>query len=383
MPSASAHVNGIGTATPAHDMHDKFIDYVVETLSDPREQALFQRMAARSGIAHRRAIFAPDSDPDRLDTTGFYRRERFPCTSERMQRFAQEAPALAQAAVHDLSMRLGPSCLKGLTHLITVTCTGFTAPGLDLALMRRFELGPDIARTQVGFMGCNAALNGLKLADSIVRADERARVLVVNIELCSLHLQVPRGVDQALMFLLFADGAAATLVTADTVGLRLDRFAQEIIPDTEGDITWRIGDQGFDMHLSGAVPRQIARHVRGHVCNLLGQASPGQTSMDEIELWAIHPGGRSILDAAQAALELTDQKLATSRGVLHDHGNMSSSTVPFILRRMLDMGASQPGAGQPGEARRGGARRGVARRGVALGFGPGLSIESLAFAEAA
>jgi predicted naringenin-chalcone synthase len=136
------------------------------------------------------------------------------------------------------------------------------------------------------------------------------------------------------------------------------------------------------------VPRQIARHVRGHVCDLLGQASSGQTSMDEIELWAIHPGGRSILDAAQAALELTDQKLATSRGVLHDHGNMSSSTVPFILRRMLDMGAGQRGEANLGEAslgggRRAGGRRGGGRRGVALGFGPGLSIESLAFAEAA
>jgi predicted naringenin-chalcone synthase len=356
---ATAHINAVGIAAPPHDMHDRFVDYAAESLADPRERALFRRMAARSGIAHRRSVFAPDVHPDRLETTGFYRRDKFPSTAARMERFAAEAPALAIAAVEDLLQRLGPSSLSGLTHLIAVTCTGFTAPGIDVALMRRFGLAADIERTQVGFMGCNAALNGLKLARHIVRSDARARVLVLNLELCSLHLQSPRSVDQALMFLLFADGAAATLVTAESFGLALERFSQAIVPGTEGEITWGIGDQGFDMHLSGAVPRHIAQHLSAHVAGLLGQ-----TAIEAIDLWAVHPGGRTVLDAVQASLGLPEEKLAVSRGVLHDHGNMSSVTVPFILRRILDTG-------------------GRGRNGVALGFGPGLGIESLTFSEAA
>jgi len=359
MNIANAHINAIGIAAPAHDMHEQFIEYAFGALEDPRERALFKRMAARSGIAHRRALFAPDMDAGRLDSSGFYRRDGFPSTAARMARFGAEAPALAIAAVEDLEERLGPGRLSGLTHLITVTCTGFTAPGIDIALMRRFGLSAAIERTQVGFMGCNAALNAFKLARHIVRSDERARVLVLNLELCSLHLQEPKSVDRALMYLLFADGAAATLVSAESFGLALHRFSQAVLPDTAGEITWGIGDQGFDMHLSGEVPRHIGRHLAGHVADLLDQ-----TPMADIELWAIHPGGRSVLDAAQTSLELEDEKLVVSRSVLRDHGNMSSATVPFILRRMLDA----PGSG---------------RRGVALGFGPGLGIESMSFAEAA
>ena len=361
-PSASpatAHINAVGIASPPHDVHERFVDYAAESLEQPRERALFRRMAARSGIARRRSVFAPDDHPERIETTGFYRRNGFPATAARMQRFAAEAPALAIAAVEDLTERLGPSCLSGLTHLITVTCTGFTAPGIDVALIRRFGLPADVERTQVGFMGCNAALNGMKLARHILRSDARARVLVLNLELCSLHLQTPRSVDQALMFLLFADGAAATLVTAESFGLALERFSQAILPETEAEITWGIGDQGFDMHLSGAVPRHIAKHLPGHVAGLLGQ-----TAVESVDLWAVHPGGRTVLDAVQASLGLPEEKLAVSRGVLNDHGNMSSVTVPFILRRILEEG-------------------GRGRSGVALGFGPGLGIESLTFREAA
>jgi predicted naringenin-chalcone synthase len=276
-----------------------------------------------------------------------------------MTRFAAAAPELAVAAVEDLVARLGPGALAGLTHLVPVTCTGFAAPGIDLALMRRFDLPQDVERTQIGFMGCNAAFNGLKLARHVVRSDPRARVLVVNVELCTLHFQPPRGVDEALTFLLFADGAAASLVTAEPRGLALDRFAQTILPDTADEITWRVGDRGFDMHLSGDVPRHIARHLPAHVAALVGQ-----TPLDDIPLWAVHPGGRSVLDAVQGALGLGEDAMAASRAVLRERGNMSSATTPFVLRRLMDA----PGAG---------------RRGVALGFGPGLGVESLAFAEAA
>lgn len=355
----SACINAIGIAAPPNDIHGKFVDYVTNGLNDPREKTVFRRMAARSGIARRLSVLTPDPRPGRIDGQDFYRSGAFPATSVRMARFAAEAPRLAIAAVEDLSARVGAGGIIGLTHLITVTCTGFTAPGIDIALIERFGLSPEIERTQVGFMGCNAAFNALKLARHIVRSDPRARVLVVNVELCTLHFQQPQSVDEALMFLLFADGAAATLVTADAYGLTLDRFSQAILPDTKAEITWAIGDQGFDMHLSGDVPRHIARHLPAHVAGLLGQMP-----LSDIDLWAVHPGGRSVLDAVEGALGLPAPALRTSRDVLHDHGNLSSVTVPFILHRMM-------------------ASSGRGRRGVALGFGPGLGIESLTFREAA
>lgn len=357
--NAQAYINAIGVSAPANDIQAKFIDYVGEQLADDRQKALFRRMAARSDISSRSSILAPHHAPDQIDTEGFYQPGLFPPTAVRMERFAIEAPGLAIAAVEDLIERAGPNALAGISHLITATCTGFVAPGIDVAVMDRFGLSAGIERTQVGFMGCNAAFNALKLARHIVRSDRLARVLVINVELCTLHFQIPRSVDEALMYLLFGDGAAATLVTQEAGGFRLDRFAQAIIPDTRGEITWTIGDQGFDMFLSGEVPRHIGHHLPAHIAELLGQNAP-----EDISLWAVHPGGRSVLGAVETALALPAPALATSRGVLREFGNLSSVTVPFILERMLSEG-------------------GRGRRGVALGFGPGLAIESFTFAEAA
>jgi predicted naringenin-chalcone synthase len=327
MTPPAAHINAIGLAAPPFEVHDKFLDYASNVLPNPRERALFRRMAGRSGIARRRSVLAPDPRGDRIDAGGFYREGAFPPTSRRTARFAEEAPPLGIAAVEDLSQRLGAGCLAGVTHLLAVTCTGFTAPGLDLAVMRHFGIDPGVERTQVGFMGCNAAFNGLKLARHIVRSEPRARVLVLNLELCTPHLQPPRDVEEAPMFLLFADGAAAALVTADAFGLSLDRSAQTILPGTEREITWSVGDQGFDMHLSGQVPRHVGHHLPAHVAGLLGQ-----TPLAEIDLWAVHPGGRTVLDAVQDALELPDAALATSRAVLREHGTCRRSRCPSSWR---------------------------------------------------
>lgn len=354
-----AYINAIGTSNPPHNVHPRFVDYVTGTFDDARQKALFSRMANRSGIASRCSIFAPDFSVGKIDVEGFYTPGSFPGTAERMKRFAIEAPGLAVAAVQDLANRAGPNAIVSISHLITVTCTGFMAPGIDIALMDRFGMSNDVERTHVGFMGCNAAFNALKLARHIVRSDDQARVLVVNVELCTLHFQEPRSVDEALMYLLFGDGAAAALVTADASGIRLDRFAQTVLPDTREHITWSIGSQGFDMFLSGDVPRHIGNNLPAHIAALLDQ-----DRVDEIELWAVHPGGRSVLASVEAALELPQSALATSRKVLNRFGNISSVTVPFILSDMMAEG-------------------GRGRRGVALGFGPGLGVESFTFTEIA
>ena len=357
-PSDDVWLNAIGTATPAHDVHEKFLAYVPGMLANGTDRRLFDRMARRSGIAHRFSVLAPDTHPDRIDTDGFYARGDFPGTAARMRRYQTEALPLAVRAVEELAAVEGSGWSAGITHLIVTSCTGFAAPGLDAGLISRFGLDPAVERTIVGFMGCNAAMNALKLARHVVRSDPRAKVLMVNLELCTLHNQETEDLEQALCFLLFADGCAASLVSAEPRGLALERFGSAVLAEAADLITWHIGDVGFDMRLSGEVPAEIARHLPAHVAGLLGQRSHA-----EIELWAVHPGGRSVLDAVEGTLGLTPASLAASRGVLRDFGNMSSATTMFVLKRLM------------AEERRGG--------GVALGFGPGLSIEGMAFRSAA
>lgn len=351
---AGVWLNAIGTATPPHDVHAKFIDYAPAMLATARDRRLFARMVARSGIVHRYSVLEPDSDRSALDTGGFYRRGSFPTTDARMATFEAQALPLALAAVGNLGAEEGTSWKDGLSHLIITCCTGFVAPGLDAALIDRLGLDSAIERTLVGFMGCNAAFNGLKLARHIVRSEPRARVLVLSLELCTLHLQETADLEQALSFLIFADGCAAAIISEEPRGLRLDRFASVVLQEGAGLITWRIGGAGFEMHLSGEVPAALSRSLPAHVATIAGQRP-----LDEISAWAVHPGGRSVLDAVEASLELGEDALAPSRAVLRDFGNMSSATVLFVLARMLAGGHVGPG--------------------LAFGFGPGLSIESMAF----
>ena len=344
-----AWLNRIGTAVPPHDMHAAFVEFGRDTLIDPHRRALFDRMASLADIEHRYAIFEPGPKPRDtiLDAGGFYRRGAFPSTAARMALYEPHALDLAMRAVRALDA-------DGITHLIVASCTGFTAPGLDFQIMRAADLPDSTQRTTVGFMGCFAAVNALKLADQIVRADRQSRVLVVNLELCSLHLQEDfQDVPKMLSFLLFADGASAALVTAEASGIALGRFQAALVPRSEGLITWRIGDGGFEMHLSGQVPGRIRRWLPVH--------GPALLPADPPALWAVHAGGRSILDAVQQGLELAPDALRYSREVLRAYGNMSSATLMFVLARMLD----DPDA------------RGA---GIGMAFGPGLTVETFGFA---
>lgn len=347
-----AFINRIATSVPPHDVHQKFLDYAPLMLADPRERRLFQRMAERAQIEHRYSFLMPDPAPTLLDRAGFFRRGAFPDTATRMRFYEAHALGLALDALAALD--LGET-RREITHLLVTTCTGFYAPGLDLQIIERLGLRHDVERTMIGFMGCQAAIPALKLAAYIVKARPRARVLVVNLELCTIHLQETATLESLLSFVLFADGCAASLVSAAPEGMEITGFSSVVLPEGREQITWHIGRSGFLMWLDGAVPATIARGLPSHVAPLLNGRS-----VDEVGLWAVHPGGRSVLDAVEAALDLDATALAASRGVLRDFGNMSSATVMFVLSRLL------------GRARR-------SEPGVALAFGPGLTAEAMTF----
>jgi predicted naringenin-chalcone synthase len=222
-----------------------------------------------------------------------------------------------------------------------------------------------VERTIVGFMGCAAAVPSLRLAHHIVHSNPAARVLVVTCELCTLHLQETANLETILSFLLFGDGAAAALVTAEPSGIAMEDFRAAVIPQSQGLITWQIGDQGFDMHLSGEVPGRIAQALRAERAGDDENGLLRGENVQDIALWAVHGGGRTVLDAVEAGLALAPGTLQQSRQVLHDYGNMSSSTVMFVLQRMLQARRTSEST--------------ATRRGLAIAFGPGMVAESFRF----
>jgi len=342
----TAHINRVATTVPDNDVHDVFVGFARSLLDDPRAQGVFDKMAQKAQIAHRYSCL-PQDDAERV-----YGRGESPTTAQRMQLFEKHAAPLAVRTVGKLD--LGADAAR-VSHLIVTSCTGMYAPGLDLDLVAECGLGPSVERTMVGFMGCYAAINALKLSRHIVRSDPDARVLVVNLELCSLHLQRVKSLEQVLSFLVFGDGCAAALVTADPVGLAMDRFHAALVPDTRGLITWKVRDIGFDMFLSGRVPGAISQGLSAVGGDIL-EGAPAAA----IDLWAVHPGGRSVLDAVERGMGLAPEVLSASRRVLLDHGNMSSATVMFVLQRVMAAAATD-------------------QRGCAMSFGPGLTAETMLF----
>jgi alpha-pyrone synthase len=355
-----AFINRIATATPPHDVHQPFLRFGQLMLrEDKRKLALFNRMADRSGISHRYSFIQPDPSGAVVDTDGFYRPGGFPNTAARMKKFEACAPGLAVQTAEKL---LAGEDRSRITHVLVTSCTGLAAPGIDLELIERCGLGPNVERTMVGFMGCYAAINALKLARHIVRSEPGARVLALNLELCTLHLHETDDLEQILSFLLFADGCAAALISADPVGVEIKSFRAALVPDTRQLIRWNIRDQGFDMILSGGVPGAIRKALSETREDLLGGAN-------DIDLWAVHPGGRTVLDAVEQAFGLPAEALSASRSVLNDYGNMSSGTVMFVLDRIMRQAA---GSGQKS-----------GQNGCAMSFGPGLVAETMMFRMAA
>jgi predicted naringenin-chalcone synthase len=347
----TAYINRIVTGVPEHDIHGLFVGFA-RTLLEPRARAVFDRMAVKAQIARRFSVLPASGSPGAPSVAEFYPAGRFPSTGQRMERFETCAPALAADTVAKLDLG---TAARSISHVIVTTCTGMVAPGIDLELIDRCGLDPSVERTVIGFMGCYAAINGLKLARHVVRSSPESRVLVVNLELCTLHLQEAHDLERVLSFLVFGDGCAASVVSGRASGIAMDRFHASVLPETRELITWKVRDLGFDMFLSGRIPGAIARGLEGAAPAVLDGAAPG-----DIDLWAVHPGGRSILDAVEHGLALSPRALATSRSVLERFGNMSSATVMFVLEAMFDSAR----AGQ---------------RGCAMSFGPGLTAETMLF----
>lgn len=394
-PNAS-WVLGIGSALPVHsisqgqslvfakqmlfpsDLHGRAVDALYrKSAVDRRGSVLLEgELAGQAAEAVSQSFFPPAESAA----------ERGPTTRQRIQRFHEEALPLARracvSALRDASVRV-----EQVTHLVVVTCTGFQSPGIDVGLIRELGLAPETERVQVGFMGCHGAINGLRVAHGLSGRDPAARILVVCVELCSLHYQYGWETDHVVSNAIFADGAAAVVIggdraTADArearrrgdtacgddaegsdppseAGSRLARRAAELfatgsywIADSEQAMTWKIGDHGFEMTLSAEVPERIRAELPGYLESWLARHG---LHWGDIGGWAVHPGGPRILSAVQSSLGLTDDQLADSRQVLADHGNMSSPTMLFILERFAR--ADRPGPW------------------LMLGFGPGLEVE--------
>jgi predicted naringenin-chalcone synthase len=352
----SAYLNAVGSAVPDHDIHTAFIGWA-RTRVDARSERVFDRMAGRSGIIHRWSVLPPTADGGSpVDDSGFYAVEPHPGTAVRMTLYAEHAPDLAIRAIEALRAKVA---VEGITHLVVASCTGFVAPGIDQIIARRLGLSASVERLLIGFMGCYAAVVALRSARHIVRSEPDARVLVVTVELSTLHLQPANEIESLLAMLQFGDGAAAALVTSDASGFALDAPFAASLPESEALIRWDVTDAGFAMHLSGEVPGRIATALSDAAFR---DVVSGGQAPDTVDAWAVHAGGRSILDAVEHALHLSPEALSASRQVLAENGNMSSATLMFVFERLL--------AGPPVE------------HGVALAFGPGLAAEGFGFRSA-
>lgn len=286
-----------------------------------------------------------------------------PTTGERNAVYRDEAPALTASAARDAIAGSGYDADE-ITHVITASCTGFFAPGPDFLLVQELGIPPTVERYHIGFMGCAAAFPALRAATRMSEAQPGAVVLVVCVELCSIHIRSSRDPEQIVASAVFGDGAAAAIVASAeprTSGpvLEIGGFTTAVTAEGEQDMDWTIGDSGFEMRLTARVPRIIGREIAGAVGGMLGE---GADPLAEVDGWAVHPGGRSVLDRVQAALGLPDAALAHSRAVLRDYGNMSSATILFILRRLL-----------------GDDSLGDAARVAGICFGPGLTVETALF----
>jgi predicted naringenin-chalcone synthase len=357
--AVSTFLHAIQTAVPEHSYTQEEASRVMLNALEPGSRAskLTHRIYAHSGIDKRHSVIADlrNGGGDFIDKNGHF---RSPSTGVRNEHYMRHARPLFEEAARKTLNAAPAFDAADITHVITASCTGFYAPGPDFHLVRDLGLSPDVRRVHVGFMGCYAAFPALTMARAFCAQDPDAVVLVVCLELCSLHLEPSDEVDDILAFSVFADGAAAALVSnrkpAHADALQFLSMDSTIAPDSEEDMAWTIGDRGFKMVLSTYVPKILEANIADVVDPVLDQS--GLTRKD-ITHWAVHPGGRAILDKVRDGLHIDESHLTASREILRTYGNMSSATILFVLHRLL-------GTSQPGE------------RVMAMAFGPGLTVET-------
>ncbi len=374
----AVYIHRLETSVPDTHYEQAFASELMQKNVSDREavRRILRSIYHNSGIRKRHSVISDFNGVG--DAPLFFNADgstaKPPDTKRRNEVYTREARKHF-VALADSLIRNTPGFKKeDITHVITISCTGFFAPGPDYFVVRDLGLSGSTERYHIGFMGCYAAFQGLKMADSFCRTHPDAVVLVLCVEFCTLHLQFSDDTDAMISASVFADGGAGALVSArkpaasalaDTetlqtgshpVPLEMLSFHNELTREGEKDMAWTIGNQGFEMKLSTYVPDIIRSNMRTILDAILRAVDLRQ---DDITHWAVHPGGRAILDKVQDSLALTDKQIAASRKVLREYGNMSSATILFVLKEL----AEQPA--------------GIAGQNIfAMAFGPGLTIES-------
>ena len=338
-------IRSIGTANPPERLtRDAWLAFADRIAPSEVSRALLARLAERSEIDERGAAAAGEPP--------FYADGLTPGTAARMQLWSRAARAMAKKACAN-ALAAAEADAATITHLVTASCTGFESPGIDAHLIERLGLSRAVARVNIGFMGCHAAVNALSVARSAAIADPRARVLVCCAEVCSAHFHHSARIDQLIANTLFGDGAAAVVVDGAShaaQGAPLLAATHSLhLANSEREMAWSIGDHGFEMTLGARVPDILQAEVGAWVASAL---APHGLSVGDIGAWAIHPGGPRVIDSVLASLGLPAVAGDASRAILRAHGNMSSATLLFILERLLRANAPRPWVG--------------------LAFGPGL-----------
>lgn len=356
----SVYIHAIETVVPEYAYRQEDLREQMKELSGrtETEKRLIHRLYARSGIDTRYSILG-DFQPGESQQLYFNGHGVSPGTGFRNKIYEKKARGL----FIDTARKLVENSFLGtgdITHLLTVSCTGFYAPGPDYDIIQALKLSEKIERYHLGFMGCYAALSAMKLASQICRAQPDANVMIVSTELCSLHFQAGSKTDDLISSSVFADGSAGAIVSGRKpetgTCFKVNQFASAITAEGEKDMAWSIGDTGFNMVLSSYIPDILSRNLNSFLDPLLQQYDLTQ---EQIHRWAIHPGGRAILDRVAQQLDLPGDALNFSRIVLANYGNMSSATILFVLKEILN----EPAGSE-------------AENIFAMSFGPGLTIES-------
>lgn len=359
----SLQILGMGTALPEFAITQVYAAKASEAFlcSTENQRRVLHRLFRMSGVEKRYSVLL-EREAEGAITQAFYHtkqnaEDNGPGMAARMQKYEEHAPKLAQIAAQR-ALAAADIPARAITHVVTVSCTGFFAPGLDYHLINALGLSPQTQRTHVGFMGCHGAMNGLQAAFAQAHAHNEAHVLVCAVELCSLHYRYEWNPEQIVAQALFADGAAAVVVKKSSAeknaAWRIADFNSFLIPNTKDAMSWRISDNSFVMTLAPQLPERLNLYLHDWLSAWLAKHG---LDVRDVKSWAVHPGGPRILGAAAHSLQLAESELQASRAVLREYGNMSSPTILFILQELQTRAAETPC--------------------VALAFGPGVVAEAM------
>lgn len=353
-----AEIISIGVSVPKHcHSQQDILAFMQEIYQlDAVEKRKLSFLYSQSGITQRHSVIPDFGLPSNLWTfVPSDSRMAFPDINKRMALYKKHAISLCIEAIENCLN--GKSTKSAITHLITISCTGMSAPGLDLEILEALNLNPTIFRTSINFMGCYAAIHGLKLAKLICDSEPDAQVLLVSLELCTIHLQKEYSLDNASSSLLFADGCAAVLINNQIQkdSLSINGFYSHVALKGKSDMAWEISNGGFLMRLSSYIPQLIEEDIKTLLHNALKKNNIDNQTVTH---WCIHPGGKKIVDLIQKELQLSINDTEDSRKILSKYGNMSAPTILFVLKSIMDKGINEK----------------ALVFGVA--FGPGLTMET-------